>query len=105
MARAHQQKAHRTRRKTRSYDTARGSQRKISRTDGFQAKASEECSSAVRNPELGQWWVQQRINFPRKAAVKAEHSSQLLHDVKGSVDSGMDTGGEGWQRQGAGERE
>ena len=45
--------------------------RKICRADGFQAKASEECSSAVRNPELGQWWVQQRINFPRKAAVNA----------------------------------
>ena len=27
--------------------------RKISRADGFQAKASEECSSAARNPEPG----------------------------------------------------
>ena len=43
--------------------------------------------------------------FPRKAAVKAEHSSQLLDDVKGGVYCGVDAGGEGWQRKGAGERE
>ena len=43
--------------------------------------------------------------FPRKAAVKAEHSSQLLDDVKGGVDCWVDAGGEGWQRKQAGERE
>ena len=43
--------------------------------------------------------------FPRKAAVKAERSSQLLHDVKGGVDCGVDATGEGWQRKRAGERE
>ena len=30
--------------------------------------------------------------FPRKAAVKAEHSSQLLDDVKGGVDCGVEAG-------------
>ena len=62
---------------------------------------------AVQQPGIqsrGQWWVQQRISSPRKAAVKAEDSSQLLHDVKDSVDSGVDAAGEGWQRKGAGER-
>ena len=63
---------------------------------------------AVQQPGIqsrGQWWVQQRISSPRKAAVKAEHSSQLLDDVKGGVDCEVDTAGEGWQRKGAGERE
>ena len=63
--------------------------------------------NAVQQPGIqsrGQWWVQQRPHFPRKAAVKAERSSQLLDDVKGGVDCGVDTGGEGWQRKGAGER-
>ena len=63
--------------------------------------------NAVQQPGIqsrGQWWVQQRISSPRKAAVKAEDSSQLLHDVKDSVDSGVDAAGEGWQRKGAGER-
>lgn len=53
VARAYREKAHRTRRETRSYDTARGSQRKISRADGFQAKVWEEYSSAARIPEPG----------------------------------------------------
>ena len=49
--------------------------------------------------------MQQRASSPRKANVKAEHSSQLLDDVKGGVDCEVDTAGEGWQRKGAGERE
>ena len=49
--------------------------------------------------------MQQRASSPRKADVKAEHSSQLLDDVRGGVDCGVDAGGEGWQRKGAGERQ
>jgi len=34
--------------------------------------------------------------------VKTECPSQLLDDVKGGVDSGVDAEGEGWQRRGQG---
>ena len=66
MARAHREKAHRSRRKTRSYDIARVSQRKISRADGFQAKASEAYSSAARNPEPGPVVGATESKFPQK---------------------------------------
>ena len=103
VARAYREKAHRTRRETRSHDTARGSQRKISRADGFQAKASEEYSSAARIPEPGPSGRCNREQAPpRKADAKAERSSQLPDDVKGAVDCGMEAGGEGWQRKGQG---
>ncbi|KAG5194809.1 hypothetical protein JEQ12_013085 [Ovis aries] len=93
VAHAHREKAHRTRRETRSYDTARGSQRKISRADGFQAKASEEYSSAAWNPEPGPSGRCNREQAPpRKADAKAELSSKLPDDVKGGVDCGVDAG-------------
>ena len=82
--------------------------------EGVRGKSAEQMvfkprpqRHAVQQPGIqsrGQWWVQQRISSPRKAAVKAEDSSQLLDDVKDSVDSGVDAVGEGWQRKGAGER-
>ena len=40
--------------------------RKISRADGFQAKDSEECSSAARNPELGPVVGATESQFPQK---------------------------------------
>ena len=46
----------------------------------------------------------ERERPPKKADVKAEHSSKLLGDVKGSVACGVDAVGEGWQSEGAGER-
>ena len=57
---------------------------KISRADGFQAKTSEECSSAARNPEPGPVVGATETTFPQKggSARKAERSSQLLDDVK-----------------------
>ena len=39
---------------------------KISRADGFQAKASEECSSAARNPEPGAVVDATESKFPQK---------------------------------------
>jgi len=70
VAHAHREEAHRTRRKTRSYDIARGSQRKISRADGFQAKASEACSSAARNPEPGPVVGATENKFPQKGSCE-----------------------------------
>ena len=40
--------------------------RKISRADDFQAKASEECSSAARNPEPGPVVGASESKFPQK---------------------------------------
>ena len=79
--------------------------RRNQQSGGFQAKASEKCSSAARNPEPG---ASSRCNrerkTPKKAGVKAERSSKLLDDVKGDVACRVDAGGEGWQGKGAGER-
>ena len=82
--------------------------------EGVRGKSAEQMvfkprpqRHAVQQPGIqsrGQWWVQQRISSPRKAAVKAEHSSQLLDDVKGSLHCRVDAGVEGWQRKGTEER-
>ena len=77
--------------------------RKISRADGFQAKDSEECSSAARNPEPGPVVGATESRFPQKDRCENRAFISLL-DIKGGVDRGVDAGGEGWQRKGAGER-
>ena len=43
--------------------------------------------------------------FPQKGRCENRVFISLLDDVKGGVDCGVDAGGEGWQRKGAGERE
>ena len=78
--------------------------RKISRADGFQAKASETSSSAARNPEPGPVVCATESRFPQKGRCENRVFISLLDDVKGGVDCGVDAGGEGWQSKGAGER-
>ena len=43
--------------------------------------------------------------FPQEGRCENRVFISLLDDVKVGVDCGVDAGGEGWQRQGAGERE
>ena len=65
--------------------------RKISRADGFQAKVSEECSSAARNPEPGPVVGATESRFPQKDRCENRAFISLL-DVKGGVDRGVDAG-------------
>ena len=61
--------------------------------------AVQQPGTWSQGPAVG---ATQRERSPKKADVKAEHSSKLLDDVKGSVACGVDAVGEGWQSEGQG---
>ena len=102
MAGDHREKPHRTRRKTRH--SLRESE-EISRAVVFKPRprrnAVQQPGTRSQGPAIG---ATERERPRKKADVKAEHSSKLLGDVKGSVACGVDAVGEGWQSEGAGER-